>query len=141
MTAKIGSIVGAHIGSRIGPDESQQASVSVAILDSDDPIPSNTQFFYTIIVSNGGPGTAINIVLIVTCDGDLNPISAVGTGWTVEQSGNAFTCRRVALAVGDSSIVTVTVAAGPAAEDVTSFADVSADNSDPESDFQVTSIV
>jgi uncharacterized repeat protein (TIGR01451 family) len=70
-----------------------------------------TTLTYTLTVGNKGPSDAQNIQVIDPLPAGETFISAVAQGWTVTQSGNNLIFNRDSLAVGASSVITITAAA------------------------------
>lgn len=124
----IGARIGAPIGATIGIVADGQTSLAVTLVDSSDPVPINTQFTYSCIITNTGSSNALNVVVSINIDGDLTTDTAVGSGWLIDSAGNSFTCTRSILAPGVAPTITVTVESGGIDEVVRSTADASADN-------------
>lgn len=82
-------------------------------------------------MTNQGPDTAsgftVNVGLPV---GDVAFVSAAGTGWTFQQSGQVVTATRATLIAGAAPTITVTVTAPSEATSLTATASVASTSSD-----------
>ena len=89
---------------------------------------------YELEVTNLGPSTAADVVVVDTLPEGLTGVSAGGDGWACSIDGSAITCERASLAAGDSSVVTVVVDVDPSTlgAEVVNVADVSSETEDPD---------
>ncbi len=86
------------------------ADVSVDKVDTADPVSLGGTLTYTITVTNAGPSTAANVVVVDTLDADTAYVS--DTGGCVEAPAGTLTCALGDLAPGVTSFdVTVDVSA------------------------------
>lgn len=66
-----------------------------------------TAFAYILTVTNGGARAASNVSARVTLPAGVGYVSAIGTGWTISQSGQVVTCTRASAAVGAQPAITI----------------------------------
>jgi len=84
-----------------------QASISVTISDTPDPVTAGTPLSYQLTVSNGGPSTATGITLSDPLPSSLTFLSTGGVGVCGYQSNNNSTvfCQLPDLDPGQSEVV------------------------------------
>jgi uncharacterized repeat protein (TIGR01451 family) len=89
---------------------------------------------YLLEVTNNGPSTAAQPVVVDHLPAELTATAASGDGWACEISGQVVTCTRDSLAPGAVSTISVAVdvPVSTIGEDVTNVADVSATTPDPD---------
>ena len=101
------------------------ADLWVTITDSIDPVDANSEFSYTIFVTNNGPDTATNTILTDILPSGLSFVSATSTQGTC--SGTAtITCALGDMANDSTAMITMNVVATQAitnAIDITSATD------------------
>ena len=87
---------------------------------------------YSIVVTNGGPSTAVGVEIVDVLPEGLTPTAALGQGWVCDIDGQTVSCSTPLLAPGEDSAVTVVVDidAGLIGEDVTNVAEVGSDTDD-----------
>ncbi len=118
-------------------------SLSIEKSASASTVPANTEFSYTVEVSNTSsssePGTTPpaqnGIVVLDDVPAALTVLSASGAGWNCSVVGNAVDCRRSSLASGTSASIEILVRAPATAQTVVNTARVTS----VESRFPVTS--
>lgn len=125
---QIGNDIGPSIGGGEGGSSSSDTTLTVAIVESGDPIVGTSNFSYAVTVENTGSNAAENVECVIDLDAALTYVSAVGTGWTCGESGGLVTCTRAALDVGAAPDITVTVTPTNVNDTVVTTADVDADN-------------
>lgn len=152
ISARMKTVVGPRLGTAIGVGEDEidggdsgpppvTTTLTVAILDSLDPVISHVNFDYTVVVTNTGGVDATNVVATITLDSSLTYVSSSGTGWATGIVGQVVTCTRATLAVGVAPAITVTVTTADAASTETTTADADADNSDQATQDSETTVV
>lgn len=89
-----------------------QADLSVAVLDTPDPVVAGTEVEYVITVTNLGPAQAINVVITDTLPSGLGYVSiAPSSGCSVALG--VITCTLATLDSGASTIYTLVAEAEP----------------------------
>ncbi len=106
-----------------------QADLSLAKLDSPDPITVGSTLTYTIIISNNGPDTATGVSLTDTLPADVNYQSA-SAGCTYNAGPHTVTCNVGTINNGGSNNVVITVIP-TVAGNITNSASVTATTTDP----------
>jgi uncharacterized repeat protein (TIGR01451 family) len=90
-----------------------QATVSdlaVAITSSPNPATLNSNFTYTVTITNAGPNAATNVVLTDTLPSSVTFVSGtVDSGGSFTQTGTKFTANIPTLAVGATATATIVV--------------------------------
>ena len=107
------------------------ADLSVIKVDSLDPVASGTTFDYTLSVTNAGPSSAANVVVIDTLPAEVTFVSATGTGWSCSESAGTLSCTRSSLAVGAAPVITATVTAPAQGTSLSNTVGVSSNIADP----------
>ncbi|HWP92991.1 MAG TPA: SBBP repeat-containing protein [Thermodesulfobacteriota bacterium] len=117
---------------KLDPNLSQgvaNADLSVTKSDSPDPVTQGNDLIYTITVTNNGPDTATDVILIDTLPSGVTVVSA-SAGCTEDNS--TITCRLTPqMAKDDSATVTIVVTPIDAGE-ITNTASVTGNESDPD---------
>lgn len=112
------------------------ADLSAAITGDAGPLAAGEQADFTVTVTNAGPDAAEAVVLDLQLPSQMTFVSAVGTGWTCVQTGDALECTlagSIASAASSELVITLeaeTVMASNVA--VTVSAVVSATTFDPD---------
>jgi len=107
------------------------ADLAIAVADSPDPVLASGLLQYLIDVNNAGPNTASGITVTDTLPaGNAVLVSATGTGWTCQASGQVVSCTRPSLLAGAAPTITITVQAPSAAASLTNAAVVASTSSD-----------
>lgn len=110
------------------------ADLSLAIIDSPDPVAAGGTLTYTLTVRNAGPQSASGIAVTNTLPAEATFVSASGSSWSCSRTNNIVTCTRsTSLSVGSSSTITITVTAPFTSEllEIRDTASVSATTIDP----------
>lgn len=113
-------------------------TLTVAIVDSADPVWNGDALAYTIEVANIGAIDADNVEVVITLDPQMTYVSASGTGWAVSESGGVVTCTRATLATGAAPAITVNATAPGAAETSSTGVTAVADNASEVNDTETT---
>jgi len=107
----------------------------VTMVDSIDPVDANSDFSYTVIVTNNGPDTASNTTLTDILPAGMSFVSATSTQGTC--SGvSTIACNIGVLAGGESAIVTMDVTAS---QTITNSVNVTSGESDPDTSNNIDS--
>lgn len=107
------------------------ADLSISITDNPDPVLASGQLQYLVDVTNHGPDTASGITVTLALPaGDVAFVSASGTGWTFQQSGQTVTATRATLIAGAAPTITVTVTAPSEATTLNASTSVASTSSD-----------
>lgn len=85
------------------------ADLSLSIEDAPDPVAIGANYVYTMSVGNVGPSAASNIVLTATLPVEANFVSKSHVGWSCGLNGQAMTCQRPTISVGDAPPIVVEV--------------------------------
>ena len=105
------------------------ADLSLTKSDAPDPVLVGGELTYTIIVTNKGPSTGMDVTLTDTLFGDLRFVSATASQGSC--SGTAtVTCSLGSLASGDRSTVTIVIVP-TAVGTITDTVSVTSDGADP----------
>ncbi|HEY0195153.1 MAG TPA: DUF11 domain-containing protein [Kofleriaceae bacterium] len=107
------------------------SDLSIAVGDSPDPVLASHTLEYAIDVTNNGPNTASGITVTDNLPaGNVTFISASGSGWSCQQSGQVVSCARATLLVGAAPTITIAVQAPSEATSLTNTATVTSTSSD-----------
>ncbi|MCB1030829.1 MAG: DUF11 domain-containing protein, partial [Acidimicrobiales bacterium] len=89
---------------------------------------------YRLTVTNNGPSTALNPVVVDTLPKGVTPLEASAEGWDCSVAGQITTCERASLASGQSSVITLSVQVDESAagQTITNVAKVGSDTEDPD---------
>jgi uncharacterized repeat protein (TIGR01451 family) len=117
----------------------EDADLTVTKSDSKDPVSTGESFDYQIEVTNNGPTDATSVVLNDTLPTGVVYLAASGDGWTCSETGGVVTCTRVGLLSGETSTVTISVAAPDTEGVIANTVEVGSDqdDSDPSNDSDV----
>lgn len=110
------------------------ADLSITKTDAKDPVNAGESIDYTIAVTNAGPDTAVNTVVIDTLPKGSTFVSATATIGTCAAKGAKVTCNLGDLTNGGASgaaSITLRVTAPTKAGTITNKADVASDTPDP----------
>jgi uncharacterized repeat protein (TIGR01451 family) len=109
------------------------ADLSIAMVDSPDPVLGSGQLRYSIDVTNLGPNTASGVAVTNSLPaGNVTFVSAAGSGWTCLPSGQQVACTRPSLLVGAAPTITITVQAPSESAILSDTATVTSTSSDLE---------
>ncbi len=99
--------------------------LSIAVLDSPDPVSAGATLTYTLVITNAGPSAAS----VVTVTNELPPEvtygGVSGDGWSCSHAEGTVTCTRPNLGPGVAPSVAITVTAPEADGTITNTATVS----------------
>jgi uncharacterized repeat protein (TIGR01451 family) len=82
----------------------QQSRITVTKTASPNPVQAGAPITWTLTVANAGPSTASNVTITDAVPAGVTGISAAGTGWSCNVSGQTVTCSRASVPVGNSQI-------------------------------------
>jgi uncharacterized repeat protein (TIGR01451 family) len=109
------------------------ADLSVAIVDSPDPVTTTGTLTYTVTANNAGPSQAQSVSVVT----DLAPGTAfqgaTGINWTCVAVGQQVTCTTPQLSTGAAPAITITVSAPGVDGAITTTSSVSSATADPSS--------
>ncbi len=110
------------------------ADLAIAKKRSSPPLVPGNAGAYRLTVTNAGPSTAAQPVVVDRLPAGLGAFSAEGDGWGCTVAPRVVRCERASLARGATSTITikVRVAASAAGKELTNVADVTATTPDPE---------
>ena len=109
------------------------ADVSVAKVDSADPVTAGTGLSYTVSVSNAGPSDAAAVSLVDVLPSEVSYVSAAPDQGSCSESAGTVTCALGSIADGDTVdvVIVVAVPSDAAAGTITNNASVSSATTDP----------
>ena len=109
------------------------ADLSVAKVDSADPVDAGTGFSYTVTVANAGPSDAVAVSLIDVLPAEFSYVSASPDQGSCSELAGTVTCALGTIADGDSVdvVIAVAVPSGTAAGTITNSVSVSSATADP----------
>jgi uncharacterized repeat protein (TIGR01451 family) len=109
------------------------ADLSVAVIDSPDPVTTTGTLTYTVTATNAGPSQAESVSVVT----DLAPGTAFqgasGINWTCNAVGQQVTCTTPQLVAGIAPAITITVSAPGVDGAITTTSGVSSATADPSS--------
>ncbi|MBI1741721.1 DUF11 domain-containing protein [Candidatus Acetothermia bacterium] len=107
------------------------SDLSIVKSDNPDPVNATGTLTYTLQVTNLGPSTATNVMVIDTLPGSVTFVSASGTGWSCSQAAGTVTCTLgSSLSVGAAAPITIVVTAPANATTLTNTATVTSTTPD-----------
>ena len=83
--------------------------LTLAIVDSPDPVSTGGQLTYTVTATNGGPSAVANATVTFPLATNTSFVSATGTGWTCSFTAPNVTCTRATLATGAAPAISIVV--------------------------------
>ena len=107
-----------------------EADLTVSKVDAVDPVTVGDNISYTVNVSNSGPDTASNVVLVDDLPGGVAFVSATPGQGSCSQAGGVITCNLGNMADGENVGVEIVVSTTTAGI-LTNQASASADTTDP----------
>lgn len=121
------------------------ADVRISKIDSADPVATNDNFFYTIIVNNDGPQDALDVQVVDVLPGSLTFTSVVQSQGSCSESSGTVTCLLGTIAANGAASIGINVVTSGTAGPVTNTATVTTTTYDPDnandSDSETTSVV
>ncbi len=108
---------------------SNSADLTLTKTDSPDPAPAGGPLLYTLLVSNGGPGSATNVSLTDTLPASVTLVSATPSQGSCVGVA-VVTCSLGSILNGGTATVEILVTTGGAGS-ITNNASVTADQADP----------
>ena len=116
-------------------------------LDSPESVNANTDFIYTLNVSNTGPSTAVSVEAQFVLPVGTTFIGANGNGWLCEHRNGVVNCTRPTLASMNNSEINIIVTAPKDGGEITGMVDVTSSivdkvqgNNDAESSTRVNAV-
>ena len=91
--------------------EPQPADLGITKSDAADPVKTGDNVTYTVVVSNGGPGSAENVVVTDTLPSGVQFVSATPDQGSCSESGGIVTCNLGTVANGSSVNIVIVVQA------------------------------
>lgn len=107
-----------------------EADISLNMIASANSIQINTEFNYSLTITNNGPEPASNVKVENTLPAGVSFLNASGSGWTCNESNSKVICQQNNLTVGTNSIITINVKAPNDTGNITNSAIVSTSTSD-----------
>jgi uncharacterized repeat protein (TIGR01451 family) len=107
------------------------ADLSLAKVDSPDPVAPGGTLTYTLTVTNGGASTACQATVTDTLPAGVTFVSATGTGWNCSQASGIVSCTTTSLAPGTAPAITIVVTAPGTPGLITNSATVTTNAFDP----------
>ena len=109
------------------------ADVSVAKVDSADPVNAGSGFSYTVTVSNAGSSDAVGVSLVDVLPAEVSFVSAIPDQGSCSELAGTVTCGLGTIANGGlvDVVINVAVPSDTAAGTITNTASVSTTTSDP----------
>lgn len=115
LGARIGVMVGVQVGVACGVEQGAagpaQTTLTVATVDSADPVLGGANFTYSIQVTNTGVPDATTVAVAITLDAGVTWVSSTGSGWTFGGSGQNRTATQATIVAGAAAPIVVTVTA------------------------------
>jgi uncharacterized repeat protein (TIGR01451 family) len=105
--------------------------LSLAKIDSPDPVALGGTLTYTLTVSNAGPSTACQATVTDTLPAGVSFVSASGTGWICSEASGVVSCTTTSIAPGPAPPITIVVTAPDTPGLITNTAAVSTNSFDP----------
>jgi uncharacterized repeat protein (TIGR01451 family) len=109
-----------------------EADLSLAMLDSPDPVNAGVTLTYTLVVTNNGPDTATMVTVTDDLPAAVTWGGASGDGWSCGHAGGIVTCTRHNLGVEVAPRIVITVATPGSNGTITNTATVSGHEGDPD---------
>src|SRR5690349_7451796 len=92
----------------IAPIQASAASdLSIANVDSADPVAENSSLTYTVTVSNSGPDAANGVQMVDELPSQLDAITATASQGTCKSKGKKVTCDLGSIPSGGTATVTI----------------------------------
>ena len=107
------------------------ADLSIALVDSPDPVLIGGVLTYTATVTDSSALMASTVSVVETFPTGFTITSATGTGWTCNVAGQVVTCTRATVTTGAAPAITVIGTAPTTPGTITAMATVSAVTPDP----------
>jgi uncharacterized repeat protein (TIGR01451 family) len=107
------------------------ADLSVAVIDSPDPVTTTGTLTYTVTATNAGPSQADDVAITSLLPAGTTFQSAIGINWTCNAIGQQVTCTTPQLAPGVAPAITIAVAAPGVDGAITETSSIAASTADP----------
>ncbi|MDB6110653.1 MAG: hypothetical protein JWR69_2403, partial [Pedosphaera sp.] len=108
-----------------------QDDVSIAVVDSPDPVSVGASLIYTLTVGNAGPSAATGVTVTNLLSPGVSFVSAVASQGSVAQSGGVVSCSLGSLPGGSNAVITIVVVPTVAGTTITNQAIVARAEADP----------
>ena len=115
----------------VKPAVGPEADLSIAKVDSPDPVTAGAPLTYTLFITNTGLDAATTVAVTDELPLGVTFGSASGAGWSCEHAGGVVTCTRPGLAVGAAPSIAITVTAPARSGPIANTATVSSLEVDP----------
>src|SRR5262249_27852984 len=109
------------------------ADLSVAVIDSPDPVTTTGTLTYTVTATNAGPSQAANVHVTTDLPPGTTFQSATGINWTCSAIGQQVTCNTPQLVVGVARALTIAASAPGVDGSITLTSSISSATADPNS--------
>lgn len=121
------------------------ADVRISKSDSADPVATNDNFFYTIIVNNDGPEAALNVEVVDVLPASLTFTSVVQSQGSCSESSGTVTCQLGTIAANGAASIGINVVTSGTPGTVSNTATVTTTSNDANqgnnSDTETTDVV
>jgi len=128
-------------GTTVNPAAGPQADLSIAEVDSPDPVIAGATLTYTLTIANAGPDTASDVAVTDELPAVVKYGGASGAGWSCSYAGGLVTCGMFSLAVGTAPSVVITVTAPVTSGTIANTVTVSGLEMDPQTGNNTASVV
>jgi uncharacterized repeat protein (TIGR01451 family) len=116
----------------VNPPGVVQADLSIAQVDTPDPVSAGSVLTYTLSITNHGPDPATAVSVTDSLPVQVAYGGASGVGWNCSHVGGEVTCTRPWLGTGAASTIVITVTAPATSGAITNTAAVLAQEPDPD---------
>ncbi|MGB1251537.1 MAG: choice-of-anchor Q domain-containing protein, partial [Candidatus Promineifilaceae bacterium] len=117
-------------GCDIGAYEGNEDDLTLSKRDVTDPVLASQDVIYQLIVRNLGDSSASNVIVTDTLPIGMTYVSAVGNGWTCNETSGVVSCTRPQIVVDASETITVVATAPSVGGVITNTAIVTATSVD-----------
>lgn len=107
------------------------ADLSIAVIDSPDPVTTTGALTYTVTVTNAGPSQAADVAVTSFLPAGAVFQSATGINWACAAVGQQVTCTTPTMAAGAAPVITITASAPGVDGTITETSSISAATADP----------
>jgi len=133
VTSTSSDLVSANNTASVMTSVLSAADLSVAVVDSPDPVTTTGTLTYTVTATNAGPSQAATVSVVTDLPPGTAFQSATGINWTCAALGQQVTCTTPQLAIGAAPAITITVSAPGVDGPITATSTVSSATADPSS--------
>jgi uncharacterized repeat protein (TIGR01451 family) len=107
------------------------ADLSVAVLDSLDPVTTTGALTYTVTANNAGPSQASSVAVVTELPSGTAFHSASGFGWTCTRTGLQVRCETPQLGLGAAPPIAIAVSAPGVDGTITATSSISSPTNEP----------